>query len=209
MVFIASNETQRGFTSLEIIIASALFAPVVLALLFVMDRILGQYSKGESSADLQQSNRIVMARIVRDLRSAGLDPSGVIPQLPIRAAIQTAETNRIAFIGDANSDGSTEKIEYRLDLSADPPVLRRQQWSTWNSGWSGTSGAQPLADRITAAEFTYFGADGGAIPSSEIAARMGEIRRIGIVITTGEPPSQIAPEAYRLVSEVRIRNVGL
>ena len=158
---------------------------------------------------MQQSARIVMARIVRDLRSAGLDPSAVIPGLPIQAAIQTAETNRIAFVGDPNSDGTTDKIEYRLDLSSNPPVLRRQQWSKWNNGWSGTNGAQPLAEWIRSVEFTYFGPGGSVIPSSEIAARMGEIRRVGIVIIAGEPSSQVAPETYRLVSEARLRNVGL
>ena len=206
---VASLDQQRGFTLVELIIASALLGPAVIAVFLVVERMQGAYNKGERRADVQQSARIVMARIVRDLRSSGLDPSAVIPRLPIQAAIQTAETNRIAFVGDPNSDGSTEKIEYRLDLSADPPVLRRQQWSTWNNGWSGTNGAQPLAEWIRSVEFTYFGPGGGVIPSSEINARMGEIRRVGIVIIAGEPSSQAAPESYCLVSEVRMRNVEL
>jgi prepilin-type N-terminal cleavage/methylation domain-containing protein len=206
---VAPLDQQGGFTLVEMIVASALLGPAVIAMFLVVERMQGAYNKGERRADVQQSARIAIARIVRDLRSAGLDPSAVIPRLPIQAAIQTAETNRIAFVGDPNSDATTEKIEYRLDLSADPPVLRRQQWSTWNNGWSGTNGAQPLAEWIRSVEFTYFGPGGDVISSSEIGARMGEIRRIGIVIIAEEPSSQVDPETYRLVSEVRMRNVGL
>ncbi len=205
----ASIERQRGFIFLELLLSSVLLAPLVIGLFLVVETILGAYTRGESRADLQQTARIAMARIVRELRAAGLDPSAVIPRLPIRAAIQTAETNRIAFIGEANGDGISKKIEYRLDLSGDRPVLRRQQWSTWNSGWSGTNGAQPLAEGIISAEFTYFGPGGSAIPPNELAARMQEICGVGIIIIAGEPSSQGAPETYRLVSQVRLRNVGM
>lgn len=200
---------QRGFTLLELLVASALLGPTVIALFLTLETMQGAYTKGEGRADRQQSARIGLARMVRDIRAAGLDPSAVISRLPIPAAIQTAETSRIAFIGDANGDGRSEKIEYRLDLSADPPVLRRQQWTTWNIGWSGTNGAQPLAEGITTVEFTYYGADGTPVPLGELSARLGEIRRVGIVIAATAPAGQAPSETYRLVSEVRIRNVGL
>ncbi len=209
MQALASIERQRGFTFLELLLSSVLLAPLVICLFLVVETMLGAYTRGESRADLQQTARIAMARIVRELRAAGLDPSAVIPRLPIRAAIQTAETNRIAFIGEANGDGVSKKIEYRLDLSGDRPILRRQQWSTWDSGWSGTNGAQPLAEGIISAEFTYFGPGGSVIPPIELPARLAEIGRVGIIIIVGEPSSQGAPETYRLVSHARLRNFGM
>lgn len=209
MRVIASVEGQRGFTFLELLLASVLLAPFVIGLLLMVDTMGGAYSKGESRADLQQSARIVLARIVRDLRAAGLDPSAVIPRLPNPTAIQTAEANRIAFVGDANGDGSTEKIEYRLDLAAHPPVLRRQQWSTWNNGWSGTNGAQPLAEGIASVEFTYFGLGGNTITSNEIPASIGEINSVAIAVIARKASNQVTPELYRLVSQVSLRNVGM
>ena len=202
-------QTEPGFTSSEVLIASTLIGPVLICAFIVLETMHGAYSRGERRADLQQSARIGMARIVRELRAAGLDPSGLIPGLPNPGPIQSADISRIAFIGDANGDGSSRKIEYRLDLSASPPVLRRQQWSTWGGGWSGTNGAQPLAEGITAVEFTYFGAGGSAIPPGELAARLGEIRRVGINITALAPPGHILSEPFRLVSEVQLRNRGL
>jgi len=202
-------KTEPGFTSAEVLIASALIGPVLICAFIILETMHGAYSRGERRADLQQSARIGMARIVRELRAAGLDPSGLIPGLPNPGPIQTADISRIAFIGDANGDGSSKKVEYRLDLSASPPVLRRQQWSTWGGGWSGTNGAQPLAEGITAVEFTYFAAGGSAIPPDELAARLGEIRRVGINIAVGAPPGHILSEPFRLVSEVQLRNRGL
>jgi len=190
----------RGFSYVESMIATALFGPIVVVVLMVMETMHGAYGKGEQSADVQQSARIAMARIVRELRAGGLDPSGVLPQLAIQSAVQTAELSRIAFIADANDEGSTKKIEYRLDLSGQAPVLRRQQWSTWNAGWTRTNGGQPLAERIASLEFAYFGAADTAIPLSNLPARMAEIRRVRVIIMA---------ESYRLVSDVRLRNVGL
>ena len=206
---VISIDKQRGFTLMELLIAAAILGPFVIGLFHIVETMQGAYSKGEGRADLQQDARIVMARIVRELRFGGLDPSGVIPQLPVRAVIQTAETSRIAFVGDTNGDGRSKKIEYRLDLSAARPVFRRQQWSTWTNGWSSTNGAQPVAEGIATVEFTYYGADGTAIALGELSARLGEIRRVGIVIGAAAPSALTLPETYRLVSEVRIRNVGL
>lgn len=202
---------QRGFTLLELLIASALLVPLVITLFLTLETMQKAYSKGEQRADTQQSARMAMARMIRELRAAGLDPEGVIPRLPVPAVIQTAEMNRVAFIADPDGDGASKKIEYRLDLSVDQPVLRRQQWSwsTSNNGWTGASGAQPLAEGITAIELTYYVADGTAIPSGELLARVGEIQRVGLVITAGSPPGQTSSETYRLGCEVRMRNVGL
>ena len=208
MSVVVSMKTERGLTFPEVLIASTLIGPVLISAFIILETMHSAYSRGERRADLQQSVRIGMARIVRELRAAGLDPSGLIPGLPIPGPIQSADISRIAFIGDPNGDGSSKKIEYRLDLSASPPVLRRQQWSTWGGGWSGTNGAQPLAEGITAVEFTYFGAGGSAIPPGELAARLGEIRRVGINITALAPPGRILSEPFRLVSEVQLRNPG-
>jgi hypothetical protein len=200
---------QGGYTCVEMLLASSILAPVVISLLLMLETLQGSYAKGERRADLQQSARIAMTRIARDLRTAGLDPSAVIPHLATATAIQTAETDRIAFVGDIDGDGNTEKVEFRLDLSTSRPVLRRQQWSTWTGSWSGSNGAQPLAEGITGVEFTYIGASGSAIPSNEITTRLAEIRRVGIVILAASQLDQMPAEYYRLVSEVRIRNTGL
>ena len=202
------NESGRGFTVSEVLITSALLGPVIIIIFLVVETMQGAYNRGEQIADLQQSARIGMARIVRELRLAGFDSSAVIPSLPIRAPIQTAESSRIAFISDANGDGSSEKIEYRLDLLTNPPVLRRQQWSTWSGSWSGTNGAQPLAERITMTEFTYFGPV-GEIPIGDLPARIGEIRRVRIAIRAEAALGHMPADTYPLISEVRIRNAGL
>lgn len=200
---------RRGFTLLELLLASALLIPLLLTLFSSVETLQRAYSIGEARADGQQSARIAMARMVRELRAAGLDPGAVIPRLPVPAVIQTAETSRVTFIADPDGDGVSKKIEYRLDLSVEPPVLRRQQWSTWNGGWSGSNGAQPFTEGITAMVLTYYGADGTAIPAGELPVRIGDIRRVGLLIIAGSQHGDASSEIYRLDGEVRIRNVGL
>jgi type II secretory pathway component PulJ len=209
-----SIRAQSGVTLVELLIASALLVALTLTGFLAIDSLLRTYSRGEQRADLQASARIATGRMAQELRAAGLDPEAVIPQQPVQAAIQTAETSRIVFItGEADSNGNDKsmKVEYRLDLKADPPVLRRQQWS-WSMSshsWTGASGAQPFVNGITAVELTYYGVDGAAIPSGELAARLGEIRRVGLAVTASSPPGHTPPETYRLVGEVRMRNIGL
>jgi hypothetical protein len=202
-------KTESGFTFSEALIASMLLGPVLISALLILDAMHGAYGRGERASDLQQSARIGMARLIRELRVAGLDPSGLIPGLPVRSPIQAAEISRIAFVGDVNNDGSTEKIEYRLDVSFSPSVLRRQQWSTWAGGWSGTNGGQPLAEGITAAEFAYFEAGGSVIPPGELPARIAEVRMVRVVIMAAAPDGQAPFQPYRLISDVRLRNPGL
>ena len=206
---VSAKRRERGFTTTEILVTSVLLGPVMIVAFLMVDTLQGAYSRGERIADLQQSARIGMARIVRELRTAGLDPSSVIPSLPIAGPIQRAESNRIAFITDSDGDGSSERIEFRLDLSGDPPVLRRQQWATWEGAWSGTNGAQPLAERITVLEIAYFGGGGIEISPGELPARIGEIRRVRIFMTAAGPSGRTPPEIYDLISEVHLRNAGL
>jgi hypothetical protein len=205
----ATLQRERGVACAEMLVASALFAMVIVAFLLAVDAIQKAYGGGEQIAELHQSARIGLARIVRELRGAGLDPSGLMPALPSPTPIQLAEANRIAFIGDVNGDGATEKVEYRLDPSTNPPTLRRQLWSTWNNGWSGTNGAQPLAERITLLEFTYHGVDGQPIPLNELPSKLQDIRRIRARIDATASPGQSPGRSYRVLAEVRLRNAGL
>lgn len=204
----SSMKGRSGYTVAELLVASAVLVPLVIGMFLISDALHNTYSRGEARSDVQQSARIAMVRIIRELRAAGFDPDALIPRLSIPTAIQTAEASRIAFVADPDGDGRSKKIEYRLDLSADVPILRRQQW-TWNSGWSGRTGSQPLAEGITALELTYYGADGAAIPLNALPARAGEIRWVGLTITAASPPSHTPPETYRLVGDVQLRNVGL
>ena len=71
---------QRGFTLVEILVTTAIFAIIMIAALSVYDQSNKVFKTSTEQADLQQSTRIGFDKLVSDLRMAGFDYSrGGIP----------------------------------------------------------------------------------------------------------------------------------
>lgn len=205
--------TKRGFTLVEILVASAIFVVIFLAVYLVYETNQITFAKGERDVDIQQNARVAMDRIVRELRMAGFDPQvpTIIPN-PCATPIQLATPASITFIADVDSDGTTERVEYTHD--PDPPGVRREQWPSLagadcEGDWSASAGAQPLVDKVVSLTFTYYDNSGTQIPDADLTARLGEIRRITIAITTSDILPSEGTRSYTLTSEVRPRNLGL
>lgn len=214
---------ERGFTLAEALIAAAVGSIILLGLYLSYDVNQATFIRGEQQTDLQQNARIAMDRIVRELRLAGHDPES--PPVGCATAIQSATATNIKFIGDVNSDNATEGVEYTRDpacspnCAIDPPKIRREQWSSIaapSCSWSGSGGAQPLAERVIGLTFAYFNdADvclGGVCvppPNDVPAASLGDIRRISVTITTADTQTGSGARNFTLRGEVRPRNHGL
>ena len=61
---------KRGFTLIEILIATAIFGMVMLAAMGILSRLLIGQNAGSNQRVLQQSARLVMETLVRDIRVA-------------------------------------------------------------------------------------------------------------------------------------------
>lgn len=102
-----SSDPRRGFSILEVIIVTALFAIVLSALvsfrgnLDILNNLISQ--KLQSRKDLQQTLQI----FVTELRSAGPSSVGAYP-------IETAATSSIVFYSDIDKDGLFERVRYSL-----------------------------------------------------------------------------------------------
>lgn len=217
---------EAGFSLAEILMATAISSVVLLALYLMYDINQVTFIKGEQQADLQQNARIAMDRIVRELRLAGFDPQ--TPPVGCATAINSATATSVSFIADVTSDGTTEKIEYTNppcipNCAIDPPKIRREQWESLagpTCSGSGSGGAQPFAERVTALRFTYYDANnvclGGAAapdcpapPAAVPAGSLGNIRRISVTITTQDAQTGSKAQPFTLRAEVRPRNLGL
>jgi len=76
----STPRTQRGFTLVEILVTTAIFAIIMIAALSVYDQSNKVFKTSTEQADLQQSTRIGFDKLVSDLRMAGFDYSrGGIP----------------------------------------------------------------------------------------------------------------------------------
>ena len=72
------NETsrrfqQRGFTITEILVATSIFAVIMIAALLIYDRSNRVFRTGVESSNMQQNTRVAFDKLVADLRMAGYD----------------------------------------------------------------------------------------------------------------------------------------
>ncbi|MFQ5960969.1 MAG: PilW family protein [Candidatus Methylomirabilales bacterium] len=211
---------EGGFSLAEVLVAATIGTIVMLGLYLLYDVNQATFIRGEQQTDLQQNARIGMDRIVRELRLAGSDPSGVLtggPAIPggqanctnpppgTPQAIENAEATCIRFYADVDATGpiGTERVEYSYDAAAG--VLRRRQWDAAGA----SNGAQPLAERVTALTLTYYNEMGTVLPTPVAAGSLDDIRRISVLIRTEDTQTGRVPNPFTLRGEVRPRNLGL
>lgn len=119
----------------DLLTALAVVGLVLSSTLTVFTQGQRAYARGAARVESQQSARIALARMAREIRQAG---SGTGP-----APVTVAEPSRIVI---ENDSGKT--VTWQLSAG----VLRR------NAG----GGAQPIVNGVDALVFTYLDADGGS-----------------------------------------------
>ena len=77
---------QRGYSLMEILVAVAIFAVVMIVALLLYDQSNRVFKRANESAEMQQNTRVAFEKVVADLRMAGFDykragtPTGGVPQ---------------------------------------------------------------------------------------------------------------------------------
>ena len=178
------RDGSPGFALAELLVVLALAGLVLLALTGLLQQGERAYLDGTARLEAQQSARVALGRIGRELREAGIDPKGTgFP--PLVNPTPTGFTIQNDLNGDGVIAGNRERITYSLTGR----TLRR------NAG----GGAQPLIDDVEALAFAYLDAEGRptGVPV--------EIRSVLIVITTG-PEKKPRTGAVTMTTQVRFRN---
>jgi type II secretory pathway component PulJ len=172
----------------EILIACALSGVVLAGLSTLLDEGVRAYTTGSARAESQQSARVALDRLAREIRQAGRGGADDMP------AVLRMEPSRITFASDLDGDGRAdtrgEQISWHLAVGG---ILRRD----------AGGGAQPVANGVKALEIAYL--DHNALPTSDPAA----VRLIDIALTTVHPRSDSSLArgvATRVETRVRLRN---
>ena len=142
------------------------------------------YSYGVARVESQQSARLALARMAREIRQAGLGAGTFVP-------IAVAEPSRLVIQHDLDGDGVIGARGETVTWLLSGGILRR------NAG----GGAQPIVNGVRGLAFTYL--DAGGRPTTISAA----IRTVAITLTT-EPahPGAGGATGTTLTTEVRLRN---
>ena len=173
----------RGFALAELLAALAIVGIVLVALTGLFQQGEQAYLAGTARLEAQQSARVALERLGRELRAAGIDPRGSgFP--PLINPTSTGFTIQNDLNGDGVIAGNRETITYSLTGR----TLRR------NAG----GGAQPLIDDVESLTFAYLDA-GGNPPETP-----REIRTVLIAITTS--PASSGAGGVSMTTQVRLRN---
>ena len=74
------SKQQRGFSLVEVMVATAILVVVLVGILMLYDRANRVFKSGNEAAEMQQNLRIAYERLVSDVRMAGFDYSrGGVP----------------------------------------------------------------------------------------------------------------------------------
>jgi Tfp pilus assembly protein PilW len=168
----------------ELLVALALTGLVLSGTVTVLAHGQRAYAHGAARAESQQSARVALLRMARELRQAG-SGGGSLPPIAV------AEPARVVIQHDLDGDGAASARGETVTWQLSAGVLRR------NAG----AGAQPIVNGVRALAFSYLDAD--SRPTTSPAA----VRRIVIAVTTEpEHPGAGGATLTKLTTEVRLRN---
>ena len=170
----------------DLLTALAGLALILGALLGVLLQGQRLYGAGVAKLEAQQSARVGVERMAREIRQAGYGA----PELP---ALSSVERSRLVLHLDVDGDGAFAAPRETIIWSLDRQVLRR----------SAGAGAQPVVNGVRDLIFTYTDARG--LPTTVAA----EVRTVGITLIA-EPSSPSADPARHALAtfttQIRLRN---
>jgi type II secretory pathway component PulJ len=175
---------DSGYSLSDLLVATAVVGLVMAALLGILQSGTATYRWGAARVEAQQSARLALERVAKELRSAGYDPTsaGI-------AAVVTAEPSRVAFQWDLDGDGVVDPTRERVTF------LLRPGESTLRRDAGG--GAQPIITGVRRFALTYF--DAAGLVTADPAA----VAAIGIQIDVG-----LAGPGVTMRTQATLRNRG-
>ncbi len=193
---------------MEALISLGIFGIVLSAIYLAYVSSHTTFTSGNNKVEVQQNARVGMEEMAREVRTAGYDPSGVIPTLGSATqncatnppqgsgpfAVQVACADYISFVADVTGEGTTDRVVYKREGNQ----LKREISSWDGTTFPATAGSE-LADSVTALSFTYYDGNGA------VTADRASIRRIAIGLTA-QGTAGGKQETFPLLIDVQLRN---
>ena len=217
-----SMSSARGFSLIEMLIGSAVFVVVLLAILMILDISQRDYASGAAKSDVQENVRVALESMARELRMAGYAPSST-PNSDCAAppcGVTALTSSSVTFQADVDGNPPgvcavppcMDKVIYTfvppVDATRpcdplDPLTVGRitRSVQSWVGGAWTTLTTYDIAQCVKTVTIIYYNSAGGA------AATPADVRRIKISITGEENVRGYAPRAYTVSTDVRLRNL--
>ncbi|HBB16688.1 MAG TPA: hypothetical protein DCZ97_06655 [Syntrophus sp. (in: bacteria)] len=208
------RRTISGFTLVELITSMAIGMIVLSALYSVFIMQNRTLSTQEQIAEIQQTARIGMDIMLRDIRMAGYNPSKTTSWISgTKPGLTNATADSLSFVSDLNADADTtaaevnpeENVTYDRVDDGGISCLRRTVNGAGNS----------LVENMESLTFVYYDEAGNTL---SLPASLSDVRKIQVTITakTALPDNAYVDpilgdhyRRYSLTSQVTPRNLGL
>jgi hypothetical protein len=169
----------------DLLVSVAVLGLVMSANLLVLDQGRRALAIGAARVESQQTARIALHRLARELRTAGSSP-----RTPAFSAITVAEPERLTLHRDLDGDGEIAVLRETVTWKLDGTILRRE----------AGGGAQPIVNGVRALEFRYV--DDSGTPTIVPA----DVRGVTITLATVSASTPGAAAPTTVSTHVRLRN---
>jgi prepilin-type N-terminal cleavage/methylation domain-containing protein len=204
---VSLENNLRGFTLVEMVLALAISTIVLAAVYSVFTIANKNFTTQNAAANAQQNLRSAIRLMARDIRHAGLDPSG-----SDNFGITYASGSKIRFTIDSDpfngdvDEANWEEITYDFQGNQ---VLQ----TLYETVTTSTADTAALIRNVTNLNFAYFDAnnadliDTGLSPPRVPDDKLTDIRTVEILITHQEPAGRDKMVSRTLTRRVECRNL--
>ncbi len=177
------NINTDAFTIIEVLMAMVIVGVVIGAIYAVFVSSNRSYHTQDSVVEAQQSVRVGIDFMVRDIRMAGFDPlSSATDAHPLDsdgAGIKEATSSKIRFTSDIDMNEAIDNPNNQERVTYEYDAANGRLWRYLYEG-TGSQTKQTLIDSVSALQFTYLGADGNTITAPVAADALDDIRTVVI-----------------------------
>jgi type IV pilus assembly protein PilW len=197
-----ANLNNDAFTLVELMIVIAMICIVTGSIYGIFISSNRSYYTQDSVVEAQQSVRVGINSMTRDIRAAGFDP-----QRTADAGIEVATATKLRFTADMNrvngiEETDRERITFEYDAGNNR--LRRCLYEgTGSESW------QTLINNVSALSFSYLDADGNDLGNPVAAADLESIKTVVISMTVEGENALGGTFTRTLNTRVLFMNLGL
>jgi len=198
-----------GFTLVEVLIAMSISLVVIMSLYSAFTLQYKNINVQEQVAEMQQSARVAMDRMIQDIRMAGYNPTRALASPAIGTINAAADSIQFTLdvtnaagtgIPEGDTQDMNENITFGIFTSGDIQRLGRKAIAGGNY--------QTMAEHVQSILLTYYDRNGNILTAPVSAP--SEIRRIKVSLTvrTAKQDPNYGYRTFTLESFVTPRNVG-